>query len=162
MTYILPDIIICFIFIFSCFSVGLALKLLLFLEYSVKGRCPKEKKEHNKFTFFQFLKEISIIFNTQPADKDTSVSSLTATDILRFVPPDGKQKQATVLAGKNHYDSFIIKIKFGTHCLYLRYENQVRSRFDFDRLNPTDCFPLGHFSWQNIHKLHVTAKSKSR
>ena len=52
MTYILLDIIICFIFIFSCFSVGLALKLLLFLEYSVKGRCPKEKKEHKKFTFF--------------------------------------------------------------------------------------------------------------
>ena len=52
MTYILLDIIICFIFIFSCFSVGLVLKLLLFLEYSVKGRCPKEKKEHNKFTFF--------------------------------------------------------------------------------------------------------------
>ena len=61
MTYILLDIIICFIFIFSCFSVGLVLKLLLFLEYSVKGRCPKEKKEQNKFTFFfQFLKEISI------------------------------------------------------------------------------------------------------
>ena len=52
MTYILLDIIICFIFIFSCFSVGLAPKLLLFLEYSVKGRCPDEKKEHNKFTFF--------------------------------------------------------------------------------------------------------------
>ena len=52
----------------------------------MKGRCPKEKKEHNKFTFFSFLKEISIIFNTQPADKDTSVSSFTATDVLRFVP----------------------------------------------------------------------------
>ena len=99
MTYILLDIIICFIFIFSCFSVGLALKLLLFLEYSVKGRCPKEKKEHKKIhLFFQFLKEISIIFNTQPADKDTSVSSLTATDVLRFVPLDSKQKEVTVLA----------------------------------------------------------------
>ena len=64
----------------------------------MKGRCPKEKKGHNKFTFFQFLKENSIVFNTQPADKDTSVSSLTATDILRFVPLDGKQKEATVLA----------------------------------------------------------------
>ena len=105
MTYILLDIIICFIFIFSCFSVGLAPKLLLFLEYSVKGRCPDEKKEHNKFTFFfQFLKEISIIFNTQPADKDTSVSSFTAMDVLRFVPLDSKQKEVTVLAGKNHYD----------------------------------------------------------
>ena len=63
----------------------------------MKGRCPKEKKEQNKFTFFFSVSERNL-YNTQPVDKDTSVSSLTATDILRFVPLDGKQKEVTVLA----------------------------------------------------------------